>query len=382
MTIKLLCIDPNGNDDLIDKALLKASNIDLILMSKTSITNHNVLVNSLDYADMYTACQCIKPDYIVCLSEELFAPVAKIRSLLGIKGMDLAKANLLCHKNLMYEQLHGYLPYPKTTKITESSSLSILMSDLNSGEIFIKPINGSGSCETYHIKNNMDYQGFLSNRALRLDNYIAQSYINAELYHSELVVFKGEILFSSARKYSLPNHLMVSCNEPLFSLNITDKAIQKKIIDASIQVQKRLNINNAILHTEFFLSDQGELNFIETNARPPGIGLNRMYQKKLSVSLETLICFIVSGVTPPAIIEQSDYYVCGYYPLKQGIVKTIDIPALEVANQWISYVKPNDSFKQAKRMTKSAMVICWDPCEKKIEETRLSLSKHKLIEVY
>ena len=385
MMIKLLCIDPLENYDIIDADILRVHGIETVFASKlppkiNAKMNHTI--DSFAYEDIYALCELIRPDYITCLSEELFVTVAKIRSELGIKGMSLSKAMLLSHKNVMYEQLNGLFPYPKTTTISESSSFSLLTTELKSREIFIKPINMAGSCETYHVKNSSDFQLFLSSQKAGLANYIAQAYIEAELYHSELAIFNGEILFISARRYSLPNHLMVSSNEPIFSLNITDKEKQKIIIDASIKVKELLKINNAILHTEFFLSDNGDLNFIETNARAPGIGLNRMYQKKLSISLETLLCFIVCGVAPPKIAEQCSHYICGYYPLKHGVVKNIDIPSLDVESEWITYVKPNDSFVQAKRMTKSAMVICWAKSSKKIEEVSGVLSKHDLIQVY
>lgn len=386
MTIKLLCIDPLEDYELIDEILLRSYGIDVVFVCKLShkinTQKDHVVVDSFSYEDIYKICELVRPNYIVCSSEGLFVTIAKIRTELEIKGMSLSKAMLLSHKNLMYEQLNDFLSYPKTTKITKSLHFSSFKSSIDSTEIFIKPINMSGSCETYHVKNTSDYQLFLSNQKAGLENYIAQAYIDAELYHSELVVFNGEILFISARKYSLPNHLMVSRNEPIFSFNIKNKEKHKKIINASIKVMELLNVNNGILHTEFFLSDTGDLNFIETNARAPGIGLNRMYRKKLSISLETLLCFIVCGVTPPKIIEQSGHYICGYYPLKFGVVKKIEIPKLDVSSEWITYVKPNDSVEQAKHMTKSAMVICWDKCSEKIEEAGSILSKHNLLEVY
>lgn len=385
MTIKLLCIDPLEDYEIIDEKLLRSCGIETIFVFKSThklnATKNYVLVDSYSYESIYTACEIVRPNYIACFSEDLFENLAKIRIALGINGMSLSKAMLLSHKNLMYEKLDSFIPYPKTTKINKKSEFLSLKTILKSDEIFIKPINMAGSFETYHVKNIIDYQLFLDNQKIGLENYIAQSYINAELYHSEIAIFHGKILFASARKYSFPNHLMVSRNEPIFSLNITDKKKCKTIIDASIKVTELLEIDNGILHTEFFLAENGDINFIETNARAPGIGLNRMYRKKLSISLETILCFIVCNVAPPEIIEHNDTYICGYYPLKRGVVKKIEIPTLDVASEWTTYIKLNDSFDQAKHMTKSAMVICWDKCCKKIEEAGYILSKHKLIEV-
>lgn len=388
MTIQLLCIDPLQDYEVINENLLMTFGIETVFVSKSipipnlNESKNHVFIDNYSYEDIYRICELVRPDYIACFSEDLFEILAKIRVELGINGMDLTTAKLLSHKNLMYEKIDGFVPYPKTTQINENLEFQTLKKILESKEVFIKPLNMAGSFETYHVKNASEYKFFLANQKLGLENYIAQAYINAELYHSEVIIFHGQILFVSARKYSHPNHLMVTLNEPIFSLNILDQNTHKTIIDASLKVTELLDVDNGILHTEFFLSENGELNFIETNARAPGIGLNRMYRKKLSISLETILCFIICNVAPPEINEHSDAYICGYYPLKKGVVKKLEIPTLEVASEWITYIKPEDSFDQAKHMTKSAMVICWDNCGKKIEDTGYILSKHELVEVY
>lgn len=385
MMIKLLCIEPTEYYGLVDTNLLSGLGIEVIFVckvgSKTTDIGACVFVNSFEYADLYAICKLTCPDHIVCFSEDLFVDLAKISSELGIKGMNLAKAKLLSHKNIMYDKLCGTVQCPKTMILSDDVSFNSLKNVLGANEIFIKPINKAGSYETYHVKNEADYQEFLVQQKEGLTNYIAQNYINADLYHSELVVFNGEVLYSSARKYSFPNHLMVSRNEPIFSLNISDPDQYKKILDASIKVQEVLGVDNGILHTEFFVTKAGDVIFIETNARAPGIGLNHMHRKKLSISLETLLCFIVCDVQPPALIEQNYYYLCGYYPLRPGMVKKVELPKLDVSNEWIVYVKPNDFHDPAKHMTKSAMVLCWDQCIRKVEEASDVLAKHQVVEL-
>lgn len=385
MNTKLLCIDSLEDYDLIDCDLLQANGVEVLFASKKEREDnpqHYIRVNSFDYESLYALCKTIEPDYIACFSEDLFVDAASIRNALNIKGMSVEVAKLLSHKNLMYEKIDGKFSYPKTTKINDQSDFCLLQKTLNSKEIFIKPINMGGSYETYHVKDEAGFNYFLVNKKEDLNTYIAQTYINAELYHSELVICNGEVIFCTARKYSFPNHLMVSKNIPIFSLNISDRRRYKKIVDASIEVVKLLGINNGIFHTEFFMDDEGVINFIETNARAPGIGLNRLYRNKLSLSLETLLCFIVCGKKPPRFNELDDVYVCGYYPLKPGTVKAVVKPELGVASQWIIYVKPNETSPAAKYMSKAAMFICWDKSPEKIDEATRLLANHNVIEVY
>ena len=386
MTIKLLCIEPGEHYGLVDTQLLGSLGIEVIFVRKSGSTiadlGQNVFVNSFEYAELYAICELVRPDYMVSFSEYLFVDLAKIRNALGIKGMSLEKALLLSHKNRMYEQLCGSVQCPQTTTLSEALTFSALQKLLHCDEVFIKPINKAGSYETYHLKNEVDFQQFLIQQKEGLINYIAQNYIEADLYHSELVVCGGEVLYSSARKYSFPNHLMVSRSEPIFSLNISEPDFYKKIVDSSIKVQEALGVDNGILHTEFFMTELGEVTFIETNARAPGIGLNHLHKKKLSISLETLLCCIVCGVQPPKLIERDYQYLCGYYPLLPGRVKKVELPQLEVENEWIVYVKPGDVHDPATRMTKSAMVVCWDASSQKIEDVGNELANHQLVEIY
>ncbi len=386
MMIKLLCVDSAESYELVDTALLCSLGIEAVFVykteSKTTSLDEGVFVSSFDYAELYAVCERVRPDYIVCFSEDFFVDLALIREKLGIQGMNLAKAMLLSHKNFMYDKLDGFVQCPQSTMLFDDAHFYSLQHALGADEIFIKPINKAGSYETYHVKNESEYQQFLSNKKENLVNYIAQNYIHAELYHSELVVFEGEILFASARQYSFPNHLMVSRHEPIFSLNIRDQNQYKKILDASIKVQKTLGVENGILHTEFFMTQSGDVIFIETNARTPGIGLNHMHRKNLSISLETLLCCIVCGVRPPALVESSYHYLCGYYPLKPGRIRKMELPLLDVNNEWIVYVKPYDYHEPAVHMTKSAMVMCWDQCGKKVAEAGKMLAKHQVVEIY
>ena len=368
----LLCIDPSQDYELIDYELLKEMGICSVFLikeqSKIPQGNNYILVNTFSYEDILSASRTMRPDYIVCFSEDLFEDIAKIRNIL-----------LLSQKTVIYEKLSNMFPYPKTISLTEEFSLSLLQDKLDSQEIFIKLTSGSGSYETYHVKNEDDFSNFNHSRK-KGQNYIAQSYIKDAVYHSELMVYKGDVLFVSAREYTNPNHFMVSKNIPIFSLNILDPVKEEKIKEASIRVKEILNIDNGILHTEFFVSNDGHIQFIETNARPPGIGLNKLYQKKLSISMETILCCIVCGIAPPRMMESKSHFICGYYPKKKGLIKKIIQPEVQVEQEWTFFVKPNDKGEEMKHMSKSAMVVCWDDSNLKINKIGEYLSQQNIVE--
>ncbi|WP_058533778.1 ATP-grasp domain-containing protein [Legionella saoudiensis] len=387
MKIKtLLCIDPLQDYELIDCDLLVQLGISPIFLikdeSKFVKDRENVLVSSFSFEDLLAICDSIHPDYIVCFSEDMFVDVARVREKLNIAGMGLNTSMLLSHKDLMYQKLDGLFLYPKTTTLIESSNLKSIKERIGDQEIFIKPINSSGSYETYHIKTEKDFCDFLANKKESEEKYIVQAYVADDLYHSELAVFDGDILFVEARKYTHPNHLMVSKNLPIFSLNILDEHQRQLILDASVKVCQLLEFNNGVLHTEFFMSEDGCIQFIETNARPPGIGLNKLYQKKYSLSLETILCCIVCEIEPPSLVKNKSHYICGYFPRKNGVIKRIHKPELSVQNEWILFVRPDDTSEQMAHMSKSAMVICWDDSITEINQTGSFLAEQDIVEIY
>ncbi|HBD7399090.1 ATP-grasp domain-containing protein [Legionella longbeachae] len=387
MKIKtLLCIDPLQDYELIDCDLLRQLGVSPFFLIKDELKfvkdRENLLVSSFSFEELLAICDSFRPDYIVCFSEDMFVDIAKIREKLNIAGMSLNTAMLLSHKDLMYQKLEGLFSYPKTTSLIHSPNLKLIKEKLSVEEIFIKPINSSGSYETYHIKTEEQFCNFITNKKESDDKYIAQAYVADDLYHSELAVFDGRILFVEARKYTHPNHLMVSKNLPIFSLNVLDAHQRKLILDASVNVCQLLEFNNGVLHTEFFMSEDGYIQFIETNARPPGIGLNKLYQKKYSISLETILCCIVCEVEPPRLVKNKSHYVCGYFPRKNGVIKKINKPELSVQNEWTLFVRPDDTSEQMAHMSKSAMVICWDDSITKINQTGNFLAEQDIVEIY
>lgn len=383
--IKLLCIDLHEYYEMIDQCLLATHGIHVIVVCQTKAKQDqfqfSVLVSSLEFESLLEACRNVSPDFIWCGSERLFEVVAKVRQRLGISGMTLEMARLLGCKHLMYQYLDGIVAYPRTTLLDANDDYETLKKRLSTNDLFIKPTNKSGSYQTYRVQSGVDYQNFLSKQTEGLANYLAQIYIDADLYHADIVVFKGQVLFLSARQYSSPNHFMVSHNQPIFSWTIRNSEHLRLITEAALHVRQALGVENGVLHTEFFLTRANQVFFIETNARSPGIGLNHLYQKKLSISFETLLAFIVCGIAPPVIIEKPEYYSCGYYPIKPGRVKSVNLPVLPVAHEWQVYVKPEDYFEPAARMSKAAMFIGWDADIQVLESVNAILTRHELVDV-
>lgn len=91
----LLCIDSLQDYDLIDHELLFSLGIHTQFLikdlSKASIYSNTVFTKSFSFEDLFIICNSVRPDYIVCFSEEMFVDIAKVRDDLQIPGMHLEK---------------------------------------------------------------------------------------------------------------------------------------------------------------------------------------------------------------------------------------------------------------------------------------------------
>lgn len=386
MNIKLLCVDVLEDYSLIDDEYLNGLGIDLSILytSKNSESKKNgIKIDKFNFEEIFRVSKSIMPDRIVCYSEELFSDVAKVRQCLNIKGMDVDTARLFSNKYLMYIKLKDKVDTPKSLLLSKDISYKEIKGRVESEQIFIKPVSCSGSYETYHILSEKCFSNFLLKKKLPISSYIAQTFIHGELYHSELIVENGKIRFRSARKYSAPNHSMICSGELLYSVFVDDIEIEKALLKESIVVQQGLNVNSAVMHTEFFLENStGNLVFLETNLRAPGIGLNNMYNKILGISYETIMCLLVCEKAIPFFNECEKVYACGYYPLQEGTVKKINKIDVKINSDWTYFIKEGEHNNQRRSMTKAAMVICSDLKKNKVIEAMKLLHEHQLIEVY
>lgn len=384
MSIKLLCIDQLEDFSLIDTDYLNSIGIEayfLFTKGDSSNTKNCIKINKYDFNNIFTAARSLSPDRIVCFSEELFITVARVQNKLKIKGMSQNSAKVFSNKFSMYNKLDGHIKVPKTTLLSRASSYIDLVCSLGIENIFIKPVACSGSFETYHVRDQASYDTFINHKKLNLDKYIAQEYIAGELYHVETIVEGGNVKYKSARKYSAPNNSMLENEVLLYSMPIYDPEVESELLEKGLLVQQKLDVQNAVMHTEFFKStDTGQLVFIETNMRAPGIGLNKMYKKLLGISFETIMCLLVCKVSIPRFNVSKKMFVCGYYPRKKGVVKKINKPNLNIDCQWEYFTNIGDETKELNSMTKAAMVLCSDFNREKLKTAIEYLSSYQVIE--
>ncbi len=358
----VLIINTTSNYDLVDFCYLKNKGIlaiPVVLNSSQTQYHNAVSVPDFSFQSLEKITSEVKPHYICCMNDRLMEIIANLRELYQIPGLSLIEAKKRIDKRYSHNLIKPYLQSPQTIELSSSINYQELTCNLNTRKIFIKPHSLSSSEGIAIIDTEVDFNNFKKEYLQDLTKFIVQPYINGELYHCEMIVQFGEIIYANARKYSRPNHEMISENMPIFSLEIENNLIAEELKKISTIVMEKLLIQNGVFHLEFYRDYNNQFIFLELNSRQPGIGLNKMYKRKLNNSLETFMIMIESNTKIDKIDSDKLYYLCGYYPIQQGLVTNIKPITLSVKFEFECYINIGQFYHKPKKLSKAASLVAW-----------------------
>ena len=378
----VLVVDEVGSYELIDIPYLNDNGVVILLAPKQDYEIfHGEVNDKIWFHEVERYFSENHPDYCCALSEKAIQAVSKLN--VKSDATEFCKRHVAyLDKSIVYEKLSGRVKIPKTCYVSEFPDYVELSRHLNSERIIIKPKIGSGSRNVFEISNDYQYVNFYTAHDENIDMFIAQEFISGELYHCDLVMQDGQCLYSSERQYSVPNYLMIRDSLPLFSLELFDQDIREAIHLSALEVIRAINFEDGVVHMEFFLPDSKTPIFLEANFRRPGIGLNSLYRKKIGFSFDTLSVLTQSKTKIPAIVPDGKYYLCGYYPMMQGKILSINMPKIGIEHEFKLYVQPGDSCHQSQVLSsKAASVIAWSDNPEEISAVYAQLSSHKLLNI-
>ena len=317
---------------VVDFDLLKNNNIEPILTYLEGVESigegKSAYYKSLTIDEIAKIIECNKVDAIVCFNDNFLIEVAQLRKKYNIQGIKYPEIKKYKVKSESYRALAPYMRVPKTIRCKSDLKFEEIIERIGEGEYFIKPENLAGAEGSCHIKNKTDYLSWVANRYDFKKSYILQEYFDCSLVHCELIVRNGTVLYIQARRYSNPIHLILS-GKITASFPIIDKDIRTNIENEAINVQKRLGYLNGVMHTEFFLSDSNELTFLETNIRQVGGAINYIHLKRAGVSFETAMVLLELDKDVLIRLNEENFDIAGYIPVKPGVVTQIDVPVLK-----------------------------------------------------
>jgi biotin carboxylase len=347
--LSALCIGRPFILNEIDFELLKKLNIEPILVYPEGTAalsqGKSVFYKELSVDEISKITEEYKVDAIICFNDNFLIEAAQIRTKYNIPGIHFPEIEKYKIKSAMYQALGNEVFYPQTMNYRKNLTFEEIVDNIGNGECFIKPDNLAGSEGGCHIQSKDDYNAWKNsgyNPSLR---YVVQKFYSGTLYHCELIVKDGTIKYIQARQYSYHNHMFLQ-GKIISSFPIIDLALKNKIEQAAAKVQQVLKYHNGVMHTEFFLDNNYNPVFLETNIRQAGGAINLIHKKRSGISLETAMVLLEFGKDVRINLNETlDYDMCGYIPRKKGIVSKIIIPKLKGEYNFDIRVKIGDYFE-------------------------------------
>ncbi|WP_082203857.1 glutaminyl-peptide cyclotransferase [Winslowiella iniecta] len=276
---------------------LKGKNIIYIFSVKCSVIPHNThfeelhlidIVNSEDYLTALLksiSCRYNITD-IVSTGEEDLSPAAYARQALHLNGLQVEQSKLYRNKILMKQRLTSTtIRLPQYSPASEINTLTDMLATF--GKIIIKPKDGYSSKGITIVSTAPELNQFLSEQSDFLGQFIAEEFIDSEMYHLDAVVSGGEILFSTLGRYHQPLVNFSSSQWLVSSVTNQASALHEKAKQVLREVLNHFETDKGVFHFEFF-SDGDNVIFCEIAMRPAGGGISEAIYETWGIHLHEI----------------------------------------------------------------------------------------------
>ncbi len=265
---------------------------------------------------------------IFCISEDYLLDAAYLRSELGLRGLKPNIAHRFRDKTLMKSiLLNNNIRAPKFGLFSSNITFEQIQGQVGTPFV-LKPCGALGALGVVIINNKVEFEKF---SLCMLDmEYQYEEFVSGKLYHVDMLLMDSEIIFQAACEYTAPNlefQYGKSClSMPLQTnsqLDISLKSFTKKCLNT-------LGLTDGPAHTEIFISDQGEMIFLESAARTPGALVVPLYKKQFKMNMIDLAFLVeVNDVSTINTLFQEEgdmRYFAGLFPTKAGVIEVLIHP--------------------------------------------------------
>lgn len=236
-----------------------------------------------------------EPFSLICIDEINISLIGRLRDELGIPGPSESLTSRFQDKLIMKKALENTsVRIPKYENFSkekiENSALAYYdyLKNVFGLPFVLKPRAYAGSFGVFIVNNVDDFMGFLSKKIYYALEYEVEEFIDGNLYHTDIVLKDGKVIFIETCQYTYPNHLF-SKGKIIASLVLQESEDLKKKLDAhAILAVETLGKMNGTYHVEQFVNGNGNIFFLEAAARPAGIFIAYMYEEMYGINLFTL----------------------------------------------------------------------------------------------
>lgn len=211
-------------------------------------------------------------DRAECLWEPGMEVVAQIREAFGLPGLGVKQSKAFRDKELMKQVLdEAGIRTPRHRRASNEAECRAAAEAIGY-PLIIKPIDGAGSADTYHLRDDQEFD-----KALRLLRHVpevsVEEYIDGEEYTFDTITAGGKIAYHNIAWYR-PRPLVARSNEwispQVIALRDVDAANLQDGVKMGFDVIKALGFDAGFTHMEWYRKADGEVVFGEIGARPPG----------------------------------------------------------------------------------------------------------------
>lgn len=189
------------------------------------------------------------------------------------------------------------------------------------GEKFVlKPISYAGSFGVYIIECKNDFHAFLDSKLYEKHEYEAETFVDGTLYHCDLALKAGEVIFAECCEYSCPNHDFSKGNVIASLIMPDESSLKARMLDVGIKALSYMGAKNGVFHIELFVDANNNIYFLEAAARPAGGLAARMYEIMYQANLFTIDLAIQLKRRPPTIKRNNQYSLQALIPMNQNII--------------------------------------------------------------
>jgi len=227
---------------------------------------------------------CCNIAAVVPIREYAVPTAYRISQMLSLAGVGETASACLRDKfrlrNTIDQLAPSHFIQPTYRRITSLQELEAFYEEV--GPCVIKPSTKQSTVGVFVIKSQSEVQrhykasldsdepGRVANDRKLKWEYHAESYLHGSEYSTELFIQNDTVKFYNGTKkktYDGPCPFEIGHALPL---SIVDQAVDEKLQRAAIKFVSLLEIENAIIHAEWIVSDADDIGLVEAAARAPG----------------------------------------------------------------------------------------------------------------
>lgn len=261
-------------------------------------------------------------DAIVALDEFDMVLAAELREQFHIKGQSVSQAKTFRDKDKMTQKVSELgFKIPHSRKISSYAELKNFFKQHR--DIILKPLDGAGSVDTFHLKSDNDLTPFDSDNFWVDKTVLVQEYIYSDVYHIDGFVYQGNIIYCEPSQY-IYNPLLIKKGISAAAVSLDHTSEQfNKLVDYASTLSHGLYPNGTFLfHLEVFY-DGHEIIFLEIASRIGGARIRQNLQYKLTYNPLELLLTAICNDTLPILPTVFPVTGCLLTAKKEGVIQQL-----------------------------------------------------------